>query len=287
MKINRFFSEVLGANVKNPRWSWGAVEPIFNRIYLRVWADEIETRGGKEFILLDWDEYFEGYRSKGIKERRDHVERLKTGAEGYGVVCEPTMDGPGRKILGFDSEVLLKLGTPTKRKNRTVAEIVSRVPVIQLKRSQSGSSTTGKDIAQILKSKVETTTKETLVDARVGQGRFRQQVLNQWNRRCAVTGCSIEEVIRASHIKPWRDSTNEERLDPANGLPLIATLDALFDAGLMTFDSGGIAILSDRIPEIEQQNLKLIGMKLAKKPTKETEQYLEYHRSRFGLGLDQ
>lgn len=281
MKINQFFSEVLGANVRNPRWSWGAVEPIFNRIYLRVWADQIETNRGKKFILLDWDEYFEGYRSNGINERRGHVESLKNGSNGYGVVCEPTTEGAGRKIRDFDSETLLQLGEPLKRKDRTVAEIVSRVPVARLKRNRTSVSTTGSDITQILRAKIEKTTKETLIDARVGQGKFRQDVLNQWRRRCAVTGCSVEEAVRASHIKPWRDSSNMERLDPNNGLPLVATLDALFDACLISFGPSGKILISDRIPSREVKGLRLAGMELSKKPSPQIGRYLKHHRGRF------
>lgn len=236
---------------------------------------------GKEFILLDWDEYFEGYRSNGINERRGHVESLKNGSTGYGVVCEPTTEGAGRKIRDFDSDVLLKLGKPLKRKNRTVAEIISRVPVAKLKRSQTGATTTGKDIAQILRAKIEKTTKEILVNARVGQGKFRQDVLNQWKRRCAVTGCAVEEAIRASHIKPWRDSNNTERMDPNNGLPLIATLDALFDAGLISFDPTGSILISDRIPTCEVESLRLANMKLSKKPSRQMTPYLKHHQERF------
>jgi hypothetical protein len=57
----------------------------------------------------------------------------------------------------------------------------------------------------------------------------------QWEKRCTVTCCATLETIRASHIKPWWMATNEERLDPGNGLPLVATVDTLFDAGLITF----------------------------------------------------
>lgn len=40
MSINRFFTHVLGAQLKNPRWSWGAGDTSTNRIYLRVWDDQ-------------------------------------------------------------------------------------------------------------------------------------------------------------------------------------------------------------------------------------------------------
>jgi 5-methylcytosine-specific restriction protein A len=56
------------------------------------------------------------------------------------------------------------------------------------------------------------TERETVVQSRVGQGRFRNNLINYW-KGCAVTGCKIISLLRASHIKPWRDCNNEERLD--------------------------------------------------------------------------
>jgi putative restriction endonuclease len=44
MKISEFFTDTLGANLRNKRWSWGAVDPMTNRVFLRVWQDNIETR---------------------------------------------------------------------------------------------------------------------------------------------------------------------------------------------------------------------------------------------------
>jgi predicted restriction endonuclease len=80
---------------------------------------------------------------------------------------------------------------------------------------------------------VDETTRQRLVEARLHQGRFRRQVLDKWQRRCVVSGCTLEDILRASHIKPWRDSNTDERLDPANGLLLTANLDALFDRYLI------------------------------------------------------
>jgi hypothetical protein len=75
----------------------------------------------------------------------------------------------------------------------------------------------------------DATVKQALIDARRGQGKFRAEVKERWGRACAVTGCRQNEVLRASHIKAWRASTDKERLNPANGLLLSANLDALFD----------------------------------------------------------
>ena len=105
------------------------------------------------------------------------------------------------------------------------------------------------DIKVLVKKKIDITTKDALISARVGQGMFRSQVLQLWNNRCCVTGSTTIDAIRASHIKPWRNSTDEERLNPYNGLPLVASLDALFDAGLISFESSGALIVSPLLSE--------------------------------------
>lgn len=64
------------------------------------------------------------------------------------------------------------------------------------------------------------TEKETLIKARKGQGKFRDDVLNL-HKRCPFTGVSHPVFLTAGHLKPWsRCSDNQERLDPLNGLPL-------------------------------------------------------------------
>ena len=121
------------------------------------------------------------------------------------------------------------------------------------------------------------TTRDALISARVGQGEFRRQVLKAWDCRCAATGCSVVEIIRASHIKPWRDSVNSERLDPNNGLPLIATLDALFDVGLISFDLDGTLLCSALLPESERERLAL-PKGLTQNPTHQQRAFLAHHK---------
>lgn len=84
---------------------------------------------------------------------------------------------------------------------------------------------------------VPETTREALVQARVGQGRFRSDVSNLWGKGevCALTGVDVPELLIASHIKPWRDSSDEERLDACNGLILAAHVDKAFDRYLLSF----------------------------------------------------
>lgn len=91
------------------------------------------------------------------------------------------------------------------------------------------------------------TEKQQLVKARIGQGAFRESLIAMWGK-CCVTGCDYVSVLRASHIKPWRDCTNEERLDKFNGLLLSPNLDALFDKGLISFTNSGEILISRFLP---------------------------------------
>ncbi|RMG29911.1 MAG: HNH endonuclease, partial [Bacteroidetes bacterium] len=84
--------------------------------------------------------------------------------------------------------------------------------------------------------------------------------------------------IRASHIKPWKDANDKERLDPYNGLPLIASLDALFDAGLISFKSSGEMITSSSLSESEKEIFGLHELFLTMQPHEKTISYLAYHR---------
>lgn len=82
------------------------------------------------------------------------------------------------------------------------------------------------------------TVKATLVQARRGQGLFRSRV-STIEKSCRVTGVRAEKFLIASHIKPWRDSDNQERLDGNNGLFLSPHVDKLFDGGFITFTAKG------------------------------------------------
>jgi hypothetical protein len=104
---------------------------------------------------------------------------------------------------------------------------------------------------RILNRKIDGPVEKTqLVRARRGQGAFRQNVLSR-EPRCRVTGTSDPRFLRASHIKPWRDSTDVEKIDGDNGLMLAPHVDALFDRGYVTVGENGALLISAQInPEI-------------------------------------
>lgn len=90
------------------------------------------------------------------------------------------------------------------------------------------------------------TEKSTLIQARRGQGLFRSRV-RVFEPVCRVTGVSADELLIASHIKPWKASNNQERLDGNNGLFLSPHVDKLFDAGFISFTRKGHMLVSSQL----------------------------------------
>jgi HNH endonuclease len=108
------------------------------------------------------------------------------------------------------------------------------------------------------------TSKSTVTESRVGQTKFRKDLLKYW-KTCAVTNFKIERLLRASHIKPWSVANSTERLDTFNGLLLVPNLDALFDDGYISFNKLGHIMISSQLPETEYAGLGLAtDMKLRK-----------------------
>ena len=66
------------------------------------------------------------------------------------------------------------------------------------------------------------------------------------------------EHLIASHIQPWRDSSNEQRLNGENGLLLTPTIDHLFDKGFISFEDGGLLIVS---PVADRASLERMGIR--------------------------
>jgi putative restriction endonuclease len=129
------------------------------------------------------------------------------------------------------------------------------------------------------------TERRALVLSRIGQGRFREDVMGLWGGRCAVTGLDISPLLRASHIKPWRDSDNRERLDPLNGLLLSPSYDATFDSGLITFDENGGVILSDEWNPLRIEQVGIAPTARVEKLRDGHRPYLDYHRRNVFKGL--
>jgi len=121
------------------------------------------------------------------------------------------------------------------------------------------------------------TERQAVTKARVGQGTFRQRLLEMWEG-CAVTDVKLPNVLRASHIKPWRFSSNSERLNPYNGFLLLPQYDQLFDKGLISFDEGGGIIRSAALEMIEPAKLGIDPNDRLRSLSNRHRGFLQYHR---------
>jgi len=123
------------------------------------------------------------------------------------------------------------------------------------------------------------TERRGLVKSRIGQGWYRDKILKKWKHQCAVTKVALPAILIASHILPWRDATNEQRLDPENGILLSPNLDALFDQHLISFADSGDIIFSKKINEKTTISLG-INRKMKIDVTEGMKKYLAMHRAK-------
>lgn len=122
------------------------------------------------------------------------------------------------------------------------------------------------------------TTRLAIVKARVGQGVFREEV-SKVEKRCRLTGVEDANHLVASHIKPWKDSDNQERLSGQNGLMLTPTPDHLFDKGFISFGDDGRLLYAARVNREALTKMKVPeeGFGAGKFSADQVE-FLRYHR---------
>jgi len=113
--------------------------------------------------------------------------------------------------------------------------------------------------------------------ARRGQGIFKSNV-RLFENQCRVTGVSQIKHLRASHIKPWTVSNNEEKLDGANGLLLSPHVDHLFDRGCISFKDSGDLLISRKLDPAILDKWSISADKNVGGFGKFQANYLEYHR---------
>ena len=126
------------------------------------------------------------------------------------------------ELTAADLDAVLAAADPAAAEKRDVEELVSTNP------------------------EAAPTEIDQLVKARRGQGVFKQRV-QQIEPCCRLTGTSSAVHLRASHIKPWKKSTNAERLDGNNGLLLAPHVDHLFDRGWISFADDGQLLVSKHL----------------------------------------
>lgn len=125
--------------------------------------------------------------------------------------------------------------------------------------------------------------------ARIGQGKFREDLFKFYDGKCLVTQISVPTMLTASHIKPWSETKDDASCrDPANGILLSANIDRLFDRKLISINPESLLIEANDDPEIQEIMTPYIDNKLEfpfaeKNPDmlSKTIEYLRYHYSKF------
>jgi len=123
------------------------------------------------------------------------------------------------------------------------------------------------------------TTVSRSVNARVGQDKFRDDLMTLWGGQCALTGVDRKELLIASHTKPWRLSNDKERTDKNNGFLFESRIDKLFDARLISFDDDGRILISTLLSESNVLALQIKkDQKIRNSLNSSQKDYLKFHR---------
>ncbi|ELR66132.1 hypothetical protein C942_00318 [Photobacterium marinum] len=136
--------------------------------------------------------------------------------------------------------------------------------------------------------------RESLIMARVGQGKFRQHVINTWGgEKCAITLTDVRDILIASHIKAWKDcKTTKERLDGANGIMLCAHIDKLFDNHLITFKFNNNKYKLEVSPSLDMRQMNGLGLESGHElnithldfdSLERFKSYMDYHNQEFDM----
>lgn len=130
-------------------------------------------------------------------------------------------------------------------------------------------------IKTILDKGIKNTTKEEIINGRVGQGTFKEKLMKLWGGRCNVTGAT--HLLNASHIKPWAVCSSGERLDPFNGFLLSPAYDRAFDEGYISFTDEGLIVISKELDE-DAERLGITKTAGIRNISPFSLEYLKYHR---------
>ncbi|OON98840.1 MAG: hypothetical protein ATN35_03330 [Epulopiscium sp. Nele67-Bin004] len=127
---------------------------------------------------------------------------------------------------------------------------------------------------------ISSTDKQAIIIARQGQGLFRNKILNKFSK-CIITDIETPTLLIASHIKPWRDANNTERLSEENGLLLSILYDKLFDKGYITFSENTKLVISKKLSESDRNIINFETNKsYIPNCSSAMKSNLEYHRKK-------
>lgn len=118
--------------------------------------------------------------------------------------------------------------------------------------------------------------REYVIKTRIGQAKFRGRLLED-SSKCKVCGMDMDDLLVASHIKPWSKCLEREHLDKYNGFLLCPIHDSLFDKGYISFDDNGNILISSKI-DLQNYDLLSINKDISVILHDYNKIYLDFHR---------
>ena len=236
---------------------WGAIG----------WKVDVSFRGvGKQIRPKDHIEELRGFLPDKYSPLRANGDGLQSV---YLTGVSPAFAAVVFRLIGREANQVADIGSAVSR-----AERLSPAPEPTLEEWERRVEAAIRDDRRL-----DETEREALVQARRGQGVFRGNV-QAIERACRVTKVERREHLIAGHVKPWRDSSNDERLDGENGLLLTPTIDHLFDKGFISFENGGDLVIS---PVADPTSLRRMGVSTDRAVnvgafSEGQRRFLEYHR---------
>ncbi|HHF2968555.1 TPA: HNH endonuclease [Vibrio alginolyticus] len=292
------FMESYGATNRNARYGWAFVNHEKKEVYFGAW--DVNTNGNRALIFsMAWEFNNEGRRVNAFGEALEYIKLVEN--EGYSLRTFPIIwdeDNDGYADTG-SAKIKEYIEEVSDMSLDIVGGDYYAVGNHKAKHSKMPLPNVAQDIDGIFGTTTNKTERESLVLSRVGQGQFRQNVINVWGNgeSCALTLTPVREILIASHIVPWsKCESDEQRIDGANGILLCAHIDKLFDAHLLTFTKKGSKYISKLSPNLDTSLLKGLGIQggeelcseeISEQHRDRFEKYLEVHNNEFNFKISQ
>ncbi|OBS97277.1 hypothetical protein A9261_11710 [Vibrio tasmaniensis] len=292
------FMESYGATNRNARYGWAFVNHEKKEVYFGAW--DVNTNRERSLIFsMDWKFNNDGRRVNAFGEALEYIKLVEN--EGYSLRTFPIIwdeDNDGYRDTG-SAKIKEYIEEVSEMSLEVIGNEYYALGNHNAKYSKMPLPNVAQDVDIIFGTTTNKTERESLVLSRIGQGKFRQNVINSWGNGecCALTLTSVREILIASHIVPWsKCESDEQRLDGANGILLCAHIDKLFDAHLLTFIKKGSKYISQLSPKLNVSLLKSLGIQsgeelcadqLSEIERERFEKYLETHNNEFNFKVSQ
>jgi len=244
-----------------------------NEIWLSIDSQDTESLNNLDFWKWDNKDY-PTYKKSGLNAKNGYFKGNFTEWERIKEYHYNFID----RIIEKNSK--LKKNTIKDNNCELILEISADISLPSYEISNDNFKTTHNHFNLIDTSNFGATEKEALIKARKGQNIFRENLLGR-DKVCSICGLDIQELLRASHIKPWSEfnSGDKERLDIENGLLLCGNHDLLFDRFLISFSDDGSLLYSFKI----KKYLLKLNLDVNKKIKLSDKQriYMKWHRDKF------